>query len=93
MFKGNYKSKNSNGTVYVYSKGDSMLFQGKLYEAARSTYLSPIQQSEAWNYKGVTEIYTSDNPPLNPVVGQIWNTNGRYYSYFYDGNSYTWVEI
>lgn len=72
---------------------DSVLFHGKIYEAKMSTYLSPIEKPLAWEFKGTSEIYTSPNAPLNPVVGQIWSTNGRFYTYYYDGNNYSWVEI
>jgi hypothetical protein len=93
VFRGTYRKKLGNGTFNVYSALDTVLFQGNLYEAKKPTYLSPIENQSAWEYKGLSEIYNSANPPLDPQVGQIWTTNGKFYTYFYDGNNYAWVEI
>lgn len=50
----------------------------------------------AWQAKPAAQspFYTSDTPPANPVAGDSWfNTNdGTMYVYFYDGNTYQWVE-
>ena len=50
----------------------------------------------AWQAKPAAQspFYTSDTPPANPVVGDSWfNTNdGTMYVYYYDGNTYQWVE-
>lgn len=93
MFRGTYRKKLGDGTYNTYSPLDTILFHGKLYEAKTSTYHSPVEKPSYWEYKGLSEIYTSDNPPLEPKVGQIWATNGRFYNYYYDGNNYAWVEI
>jgi len=93
MFKGEYKKISFDGTPFTYQKGDSILFQGKIYKALNYTNLSPIEQNDNWQFQGISEIYASDNPPLEPKVGQIWSTNGKYYSYYYDGNNYSWVQI
>ena len=93
MFKGTYKKKLGDGSYNVYSPTDTVLFHGKIYETKQSTYLSPIEKASAWEYRGLSEIYISDNPPLDPKVGQIWSTNGKFYTYYYDGNNYTWVEL
>lgn len=93
MFRGEYKNKNFDGSPLFYKRGDSILFHGKIYEAKDLTVSSPIENSDIWLYKGLSEIYYSDNPPLNPKVGQVWLKEGKYYSYFYDGNNYSWVEF
>jgi hypothetical protein len=50
----------------------------------------------AWQAKPSAQspFYTSDTPPVNPVVGDAWfNTNdGTMYIYFNDGNTSQWVE-
>jgi hypothetical protein len=93
MFKGSYKQKSMDGTVITYKKGDTVLFHGKLYEAVNNTSYSPIQQKSDWFYKGITEIYSNDNPPLNPKEGQIWIQNEKEYTYYYDGSNYSWVQF
>jgi hypothetical protein len=93
VFKGNYKRLLADGSLAVYVAGDSILFQGKLYTAKEPVSLSPTEQSESWSFSGSTEIYNSSNPPLSPEVGQIWSKDGRFYSYYYDGNSFSWIEI
>jgi hypothetical protein len=55
--------------------------------------LSPIENTNSWNFVGSTEIFNSGNPPLNAEIGQIWVKDGIYYSYYYDGNNYAWVAI
>jgi hypothetical protein len=51
----------------------------------------------AWLSKGVTQTtaVTSDVPPSNPKAGDMWynSTDGVMYLYYYDGNSYQWVQF
>lgn len=93
MYKGDYRKTDVNGSPVFYSTGDSINFHGKIYEAINYTSLSPIENADFWKYKGLTEIYNSTNPPLNPKIGQVWQTNGKHYVYYYDGNNYSWVEF
>lgn len=94
MFKGQYKRKLSDGLLHTYTPGDTILFQGKLYKSRGPTFLSPVEAPLKWEFQGVEQdVYISSNPPIDPSIGQIWSTNGRFYSYYYDGNNYAWVEI
>lgn len=93
MFKGKYKKLLADGSLAVYVAGDVVIFHGKLYTAKEPVTLSPVEQSPSWLFSGNTEIYNSSNPPLDPQVGQIWSKDGRFYSYYYDGSNYSWVEI
>jgi hypothetical protein len=92
MFRGNYKLKNSNGTNINYSNGDVILYQGKVYQCLNSTAKSPLQQPKNWKYTGNTEQFISENPPLNPKLGQIWIKDGTSYVWYEDKNSSQWVE-
>jgi hypothetical protein len=92
-FKGTYKKLDAGGSPLKYFKGDSVLFHGRLYESLAVTDKAPLDSNKNWKYLGNSELYISSNPPVNPVVGQIWATNGKYYSYYNDGNNYAWVEI
>jgi hypothetical protein len=93
VFKGKYKKKLSDGSLATYSTNDVVMFHGKLYAAKEPVSLSPLENTNSWNFVGSTEIFNSDNPPLNAEIGQIWVKDGIYYSYYYDGNNYAWVAI
>lgn len=93
MFRGKYKKRLGSGVPNTYGPKDTVLFQGNLYEAKQSTSFSPVEKPDYWEYKGVSEIYISDNPPFDPQIGQVWSTSGKFYTYFYDGNNYAWVEL
>jgi len=51
----------------------------------------------AWLSRGVTQTtaVTSDVAPSNPKAGDMWynSTDGVMYLYYYDGNSYQWVQF
>jgi hypothetical protein len=93
MFRGNYKKTNIDGTPVGYIYGDVVLYEGKLYKAIFSTYESPFQNSETWEYIGNGSLFSSQTPPINPAVGQQWEKNGIVYTYYYDGNNYSWVQF
>lgn len=93
MYRGEYKKFSSDGTLNVYSAGDYALYQGKLWKAQSNTNSAPWEVNNPWEFTGTTETYISDSTPINPVKGQFWVTNGRMYVYYYDGNSYSWVEM
>lgn len=62
------------------------------------TYQGYVYNSSipAWQAKpnAQSPFYTGDTPPGNPVSGDSWfnTSDGTMYIYFYDGNSYQWVE-
>jgi hypothetical protein len=93
MYKGLYSKTNFTGLQNKYQFGDVVLFEGKLYKAQKFTSLSPYEDSLAWSFTGNSVLYSSDNPPIDPVEGQQWETNGSIYTYFFDGDNYSWVEF
>ena len=56
-----------------------------------------------WRWDGTTwislfdkgNVDISDAPPLNPSLGDLWydSSTGVCFLYYYDGNSYQWVDI
>jgi len=46
MFKGTYKEKNSDGTPVGYIGGDTIVYEGVLYQALFSTSESPLQNAK-----------------------------------------------
>lgn len=62
------------------------------------TYLGYTYNSTtgAWlaNSSSVAPVLMSDVAPSNPTAGNMWfnTTDGTLYLYYYDGNSYQWVE-
>jgi hypothetical protein len=93
MFKGEYKRIKTNGSLNVYSPGDSVSYQGKIYLFNKTSEYSPSEDPEAWIFTGETLPFSSTVPPLNPIPNQMWlNTNtATTYIYMYDGSSYQWV--
>lgn len=93
MYRGQYKSTAPNGLPYYYVAGDTVLYQGRLYEAINPTQMSPIQSPLSWKFIGATENFIAENPPLFPVNGQVWiSTAGRSYVWFNDPNGSQWIE-
>lgn len=68
------------------SPTDGQTYQGYTY----SSFIG------AWQAKPAAQspFFTGATPPANPVAGDSWfNTNdGTMYVYYYDGNTYQWVE-
>lgn len=93
MFRGYYKAKQSSGIANVYNVGDTILFEGSVYKAKKSTTKSPFEDKKTWKFIGITEIYQSNTPPINPVVGQHWEKEGKLYIYYKDVNGFSWVEV
>jgi hypothetical protein len=93
MFKGKYKEKNSDGTSVGYIGGDTIVYEGVIYKALFSTSVSPFQNAKDWQYIGVSSIFSSSFAPINPQIGQQWENGGKLYTYYYDGNSYAWIEL
>lgn len=93
MFRGEYKKLNSNGVRVKYITKDTVIYQGNIYECTSPTSDSPIQKKNKWNYTGSYVLFSSDSPPINPKIGQQWEKNGIIYTYYYDGNNYSWIQF
>ena len=93
MYKGNYKSTDTKGNRSIYLIGDTVFFQGQIYEAVANTSLSPLQARNVWKSTGSYRPFVSDNPPINPIVGQQWIKDGILYTYYLDEDGYSWVEL
>ena len=92
MFRGKFKFKNSVGNPFIYSTGDIVVYQGKIYKSIETTEKSPMQSPKKWVYLNSSEPYRGSVPPINPKENQIWiSDDGVTYIYFYDGNSYQWI--
>jgi hypothetical protein len=93
MFRGEFEFKTISGKPQNYFPGEIISFQGKHYQCIRTTTLSPLQNSKYWKYAGNTEVYYSENPPINPIVGQLWVSGaGIKYVWQKDGDSSQWIE-
>lgn len=93
MFRGEYLQINPSGLNNRYQFGDTVLFEGNIYIALKETEFSPYQDPIAWKYTGKNSIFFSDQPPINPQEGQQWENNGVIYTYYYDGDKFTWVQF
>lgn len=93
MYRGEYKSTNSNGLNEEYQVNDVVLFEGSLYKALKTTKQSPFQNQEAWKFIKIGNIFVSNTPPINPVEGQQWQRNGIIYTYYFNEENYSWVEF
>lgn len=93
MFRGKYKKLAANGVPQLYISGDAVLFEGNIYKAVKPTTKSPFTEPQNWKYEGVGTIYTSDTPPVEPKLGQLWENNGIVYTYYYDSNGFAWVQF
>ena len=93
MFQGEYKRINSHGSNNVYSPGDRVSYQGKIYLYIKASVYAPSEDLDAWQFTGETIPFRSSVPPINAVEGQLWvdSNTGTTYVYFYDGNTYQWV--
>ena len=86
MFRGNFKFNSANGNKLMYSNGDVVLHQGKLYKSRATTQNSPLQAPKDWEFIALSEPFRGTNPPANPKENQIWiSDDGVSYVYFYDG--------
>lgn len=93
MFRGEYLKTLPSGLFNRYQSGDTILFEGNIYQAVKNTYLSPFQEPNSWKYTGNHIIYFSNTPPINPKEGQQWEKDGIVYTYIYDGDNFSWVEF
>lgn len=93
MFRGNYQKIGTNGVANQYLVGDTVIYEGNLYETINSTYGSPFTDPSSWKYMGVYNLFSRSNPPISPKIGQLWEYNGKIYTYYYDGNNYSWIQF
>jgi hypothetical protein len=94
MFRGKYKSVDSLGSPILYSKGDGILYQGKIYNCLNTTTSSPTQSPENWNVTGISNLYASEEAPIKPIENQMWvSPAGRQYVYYKDADGYQWIEF
>ena len=93
MYRGEYTKNNFNGLKTRYQFGDITSFEGKLYKCEKSTEFSPFQDSKSWSFTGTFILFSSDTAPLNASEGQLWERNGVIYTYYFDGDNYSWVEF
>lgn len=94
MFRGQFKFNSSQGNKYTYTKGDVVIYEGKLYQSKATTKKSPLQYPSNWTFLNVGEPYRGTYPPANAKENQIWiNDDGNKYIYFYDGDTYQWISI
>jgi hypothetical protein len=93
MYKGEYSKLNPTGLKVLYQSGDVVLFEGNLYKAQKITQLSPFQDSLAWSFIGKSRLFSGIEPPIDPIEGQQWERDGVVYTYYFDGDNYSWVEF
>jgi hypothetical protein len=93
MFRGTYQKIGTNGVAVYYGSGDTIIFEGNLYKNIAPTTNSPFTEPTSWEYLGVYNLYSRSTPPINPKVGQLWENNGVVYTYYYDGNNFSWVQF
>lgn len=93
MFRGNYQKIGTNGIAVYYATGDTIVFEGNLYESINPTTFSPIAEPSSWRYIGLYNLFSRNVPPIKPKLGQVWENNGKLYTYFYDGNNKNWVQF
>ena len=93
MFRGYFQLKNSTGKPITYGNGDVVIYQGKMYQCTTETQKTPFQAPLNWKFTGVTEMVQSNDPPLNPRVGQMWgSSDGKFYVWFEDSDGSQWIE-
>lgn len=93
MFRGEYLKTLPSGLSNTYQFGDTILFEGNVYKALKQTNMSPYQDPLAWKYTGNNNIFFGSQPPINPKEGQQWENNGILYTYYYDGDKFSWIEF
>jgi hypothetical protein len=93
MYKGEYNKTKVTGLNNRYQSGDVVLFEGNLYKAEKTTELSPFQDPIAWTFTGKSRLFSGIEPPIDPIEGQQWERDGVVYTYYFDGDNYSWVEF
>jgi hypothetical protein len=94
MYRGEYKSVAPNGLPYYYAAGDTVLYQGRIYEVVNPTPKSPFQSPKDWKFVGVSEPYQNALSPFEPVENQFWvDANKTLFIRAYTGTGYTWQSL
>lgn len=94
MYRGEYKSVAPNGLPYYYAAGDTVLYQGRIYEVVNPTPKSPFQSPKDWKFVGVSEPYQDALSPFEPVENQFWvDANKTLFIRAYTGTGYIWQSL
>ena len=70
MFRGKYQKIGTNGVAVYYGNGDTIIFEGNLYKNVTPTINSPFAEPSSWEYLGVYNLYSREEPPINPKIGR-----------------------
>ncbi len=95
QFLGEYAATYPTGESIRYSRGDAILFEGKLFIASEDINHGTPDTNPRWVPLGNSRIsYRSTTPP-DPKVGDNWlNSNtGKLYTYIDDGETKQFVEL
>ena len=88
--------------TYSYS-GRTWIWNGSVWQSVGTTVAvgpagaqGTAGSNGAQGLQGPNAAITfSDTPPMSPLLGDRWtdSTTGSGYTYIYDGNNYSWVEL
>ena len=95
IYRGEYSPTTSEGGASHYSRGDMVIYEGKLFYAnSEISGLSPDLSQDWIGWGGSRISYRSTIPP-NPMVGDMWvnSGTGKLYTYFDDGDTKQFVEF
>jgi len=89
-----YTSKNANGSIITYNRGDNVTSQGRFYKCLKTTTLSPLQDKSNWAFTGMSETFKGSVPPIKPLENQLWMADtGVLYIWYKDISGFQWVQI
>ena len=94
-FLGEFTSTYDSGETRIYSQGDMVLYEGKVFTALSSiSGESPDTNSEWFAYGGSRVSYRGTKPP-NPQVGDSWLnvSTGKFYVFIDDEETKQFVEL
>lgn len=94
MYRGEYKTVAPNGLPYYYAVGDTILYQGRIYEVINPTPKSPFQSPKDWKFVGISEPYQDASSPFEPLENQFWvDANKTLFIRSYTGTGYVWQSL
>jgi hypothetical protein len=94
-FLGDFSPTYDTGETRVYSAGEMVLYEGKVFTALSTIYgESPDTNSEWFAYGGSRVSYRGTKPP-SPQVGDFWlnSSTGKFYVFIDDGETKQFVEL